>query len=118
MFDFEKLDVYQEIRSLNAKVLHLLFTRKDFDIYVTEQFKRASLSSLLNLAEGTGRMTNTDKKRYYITARASVFECVAILQTLLDLGSLESDFYEELYKSYDKISRMLLGMIRSLDSTP
>lgn len=115
MFDFEKLDVYQEIRSLNTKVLHMLFTRKDFDTYLSDQFKRASLSGVLNLAEGTGRMTNADKKRYYITARASVFECVAILQVLLDMGAIESSLYEDIYKGYDKISRMLLGMIRSLD---
>ena len=116
MFDFEKLDVYQEIRSLNTKVLYMLFTRKDFDSYLSDQFKRASLNALLNLAEGTGRMTNADKKRFYITARSSVFECVAILQVLSDMGSIEASMYEEIYKGYDKISRMLLGMIRSLDT--
>ncbi|NUQ26364.1 MAG: four helix bundle protein [Saprospiraceae bacterium] len=115
MFDFEKLDVYQEIRMINGKTLKWLFAKKNADLYLVDQFKRASIGSLLNLAEGTGRMTAPDKKRFYISARASIFECTAILQTLLDLQMIEESFYQELYEGYEKISRMLLGMIRSLE---
>ncbi len=115
MFDFEKLDVYQEIRTLNIRVLQMLLSQDNMDPYLKEQFKKASLSSLLDLAEGTGRMNNADKKRFYISARSSVFECVAILQILLDLSILDESSYEKFYKGYDKISRMLLGMIRSIE---
>jgi four helix bundle protein len=116
VFDFEKLEVYQEIRTTNLKVLKHIFSHKtSIDPYLQDQFKRASLSALLNLAEGTGRMTNPDKKKFYITARSSIFECVAILQTLYDLQSLEQNLHDELYTSFEKCSRMLLGMIRSLE---
>ncbi len=115
MFDFEKLEVYQEMRVVNLKVLKNLFTQKAvLDPYLLDQFKRASLSALLNLAEGTGRMSGPDKKKFYTTARASVFECVAILQILLDTEVIEKSLYDELYEGFEKVSRMLLGMIRSM----
>ena len=115
MFDFEKLEVYQEMRGVNLKVLKHLFTHKALDPYLQVQFKRASLSALLNLAEGTGRMTSPDKKKSYITARSSVFECVAILQIMHDTDLVEKSFYDDLYAGVEKVSRMLLGMIRSLE---
>lgn len=116
VFDFEKLEVYQEMRGVNLKVLKHLFTHTtDLDPYLQDQFKRASLSALLNLAEGTGRMTSPDKKKFYITARSSVFECVAILQILFDTNAIEKSLYDELYTGFEKISRMLLGMIRSME---
>lgn len=115
VFDFEKLEVYQEMRGVNLKVLKHLFTHKALDPYLQDQFKRASLSALLNLAEGTGRMTSPDKKKAYITARSSVFECVAILQIMHDTDLVEKSFYDDLYAGFEKVSRMLLGMIRSLE---
>lgn len=115
VFDFEKLEVYQEMRGVNLKVLKHLFTQKSLDPYIQDQFKRASLSALLNLAEGTGRMTSPDKKKFYITARSSVFECVAILQIMHDTDLVEKSFYDDLYAGFEKVSRMLLGMIRSLE---
>ena len=115
VFDFEKLEVYQEMRGVNLKVLKHLFTQKSLDPYIQDQFKRASLSALLNLAEGTGRMTSPDKKKFYITARSSVFECVAILQIMHDTDLVEKSFYDDLYAGFEKVSRMLLGMIRSME---
>jgi four helix bundle protein len=85
----------------------------DIDPYVIDQWKRASLSSVLNLAEGTGRMTPADKKHYYTLARGSIFECAAILELVFALGGLTKEEFEELYDGYEKASKMLLGMYRS-----
>ncbi len=113
MFDFEKLDVYQVIRNNNSKVLKFVFSHSTLDLYLKDQWKRSTLSILLNLAEGTGRMTNPDKKHYLTVARGSVFESVAILEAVHDLGFIEESNFKEFYDSYEQISKMLLGMIRS-----
>ena len=83
------------------------------DPVIVDQWKRASLSSVLNLAQGTGRMTSNDKIHYYTIARGSVFECAAILDLINDLGHLEKEEYENFYMGYEKVSKMLLGMYRS-----
>ena len=99
MFDFEKLEVYQEIRSLNKKLLPLIFKFQNKEPYLADQLKRAGLSVQLNLAEGTGRMTDADKKRFYIMSRSSVNECVSILQSIVDIeitGSHAGSFQRQL----------------------
>jgi four helix bundle protein len=116
MFDFEKLDVYQVIKNNNSKVLKYIFGHPTLDLYLKDQWKRANLSIILNLAEGTGRMSNSDKKHFLTIARGSVFESVAILETVKELGLIEEEMFKEFYDSYEQISKMLLGMIRSYAS--
>lgn len=113
MFDFEKLDLYQELKKLNLMAFQTLREAKDMDPYVMDQWKRASLSSVLHLAEGTGRMTPTDKKHFYTLARGSVFECVAILDMVHRMGHIDEPLFEVFYAGYEKVSKMLLGMYRS-----
>jgi four helix bundle protein len=113
MFDFEKLDVYQVIKGNNSKVLKFIFSHPSLDLYIKDQWKRANMSIVLNLAEGTGRMTNSDKKHFLTIARGSVFESVAILETVKELNLIEENIFKEFYDSYEQISKMLLGMIRS-----
>jgi four helix bundle protein len=113
MFDFEKLDLYHELKKLNFLVYQKISTLTEVDPFIIDQWKHASLSSLLNLAQGTNRMTSADKQHFYTISRGSVFECVALLELTKELGYLTSDEYEEFYLGYEKASKMLLGMYRS-----
>ena len=115
MFDFEKLDIYQVLRDLNFKVFSFLNGEKKIDPYVKDQWKRASQSAVLNLAEGTGRMINEDKKHFLTLSRGSIFESVALMQQVFDLDQIEPGLYQELYEKYEQASKMLLGMYRSYD---
>ena len=45
-----------------------------------DQLKRASLSVPLNLAEGYGRISKADQKRFFKIALGSARECQALLQ--------------------------------------
>jgi four helix bundle protein len=115
VFDFEKLEVYQVVKSQNLKALTLISQSTLIDLYIKDQWKRASLGILLNLAEGTGRMSVQDKKNYYTMARGSVFECAAILDVLHEMKLVEEDFYVGLYAGYEQCSKMLLAMYRSME---
>ena len=115
MFDFEKLDIYQVLRDLNYRVFTYLNEDKKIDQNIRDQWKKASQSSVLNLAEGTGRMTTEDKKHYLTISRGSIFESVALMQQVFDQGNIDTKIYEELYAKYEQASKMLLGMYRSYD---
>jgi four helix bundle protein len=115
LFDFEKLEVYAKIRELNKELLPWIFKHQEKHSYLCDQLKRASLSAMLNLSEGTGRMSIQDKKQFYIRARASVFESVSILQVLNDLGILSDESYDFFYDRFEQVSKMLLGMIRNIN---
>ena len=111
MFDFEKLDVYQETKAINKKVLAFIFTSIKDD-YIKDQWKKATLSMMLNLAEGTGRRANSEKKHFYTISRSAVFECVALMDVLVGMEMLPEEKYKEFYESYEKISKMMLGLFR------
>ncbi len=113
MFDFEKLDVYQISLKLNIEVLKWLAGKQGFDPYFKDQLRRATISVGLNLAEGTGRYSAADKKRFFVIARSSVYECVSILQILKGTNEISLEHYNHFYQEYEKLSKMLLGLYRS-----
>ena len=115
MFDFEKLEVYGKVQDVNVKVLTYLSGASGIDGYIRDQWKRASLSALFNLAEGTGRMSKQDKKHFYTIARGSVFECVAIMNLLKEIDAVDEGFYKNVYAEYESCSKMLLAMYRSMN---
>ena len=115
MFDFEKLELYKVLKDQNLKVLTFLIKVENIDKYIVDQWKKASLSILTNLVEGTGRMSANDKKHYYIMARGSVFECTALLDLVHEMKLVDDVFYEDIYLGYEQCSKMLLAMYRSMD---
>lgn len=82
--------------------------------YICDQLARASFSIVLNIAEGSGKSSNNDRKNYFTIARGSVFECVAVLDILSEQEQISIDVYELNLKLADEISRMLFTMIRNL----
>ena len=53
MFDFEKLEVYQIAKGVVTDSLKIIYSNTNLDGYIKDQWKKASMDILLNLAEGT-----------------------------------------------------------------
>ncbi len=113
MFDFEKLDVYQVVKANNARILKFIVQHETMDPFIREQWKKTGMGIVLNLAEGTGRMSNAEKKSFLTDARGNVFQAVAILETVKEMELIDESRFKEFYDGYEQISKMLLGMIRS-----
>jgi four helix bundle protein len=114
MFDFEKLEIYQLVKQTNLEVLKYIFSGQIKDPYLMDQFKRATLSVQLNLAEGTGRFSSNEKKHFITVSRSAAFECVAILDVLKGLGIMDQKLYDQYYANYEQMSKMLLGLYRNV----
>jgi four helix bundle protein len=80
------------------------------------QLRRASLSIVLNIAEGTSRFSKPDRRNFCVIARGSVFECVAIFDVLKDDKQLSVEEYNQFYALSEEISKMLFAMIRNLEN--
>jgi four helix bundle protein len=68
----------------------------------------------LNIVEGSVKFSKADRKNYFTTARASVFECVAVLDILKDEDKLSDSDFDGLLKDADELSRILYSMIKNL----
>ncbi len=116
MFDFEKLDVYQKAKGINKDVLKFLKNNRQVDSYLRDQLRRASISMVINIAEGTGKFSKADKKNFYTISRGSVYECVSLFEIIFEEEQITKDLYKEFYQKFETISKMLLGLINSQKS--
>lgn len=98
MFDFEKLEVYKKAVFFYKEVILLLAHAKP-DSTIRSQLKRAALSISLNIAEGSSRFGNKDRKAFFVIARGSAFECAAILNIL----KMDHASYSEILDIYKKM---------------
>ena len=75
------------------------------------QMRRAVLSVKLNLAEGSSRKSEIERKRYYEISRGSIVEIDAVLETAVDVGFLKKEELngvgEKLNKCFAMLSKML-----------
>ena len=80
ILDHERLEVYQRALEFHTLVLTLLPPRGFRTL--RDQLERASLSTVLCIAEGAGRTSGADKRRFYGMARGSMTESAAVLDVL------------------------------------
>lgn len=79
MLGYEKFGAYQKSLQFFAFVLKVLETIPSGNGAVTEQFRSAALSVVLNIAEGSGKPSGRDRNRSYQIAKGSAMECGALL---------------------------------------
>ncbi len=114
MFPFEKLEVYSKAFGVHLKVHAFLKATPSLAPYLKNQYGRASLSIMLNIAEGSGRMTDKDRRSFFVNARGSAFECAAIADLLLAQQDISPTLHQELKSNYEEISKILYALIRNL----
>ena len=120
MFDHEKLDVYRiELRFVAwvADVLEEISAmpaRKTGE--VCDQLDRASLSCLLNTAEGNGKRQRQIRAKFFDDARGSATECAACLDALVAKKVLKEERIYEGKTILVRIVSMLCGLVNRFDS--
>src|SRR5688500_6627872 len=78
--DAHKLAVYHVAVAFQATAMALL---PKGHAVMRDQLERASLSIVLNIAEGAGRRSRRDKARFYTIARGSAMESLALIDVLI-----------------------------------
>ncbi len=88
LLDAEKLICYQV--ALELQVLCASLVPPNHRV-LQDQLERASLSVVCNIAEGAGRRSRKDKRRFYAMARGSATESAAIVDVLRLRGLAPDD---------------------------
>lgn len=115
MKDFRTLQVWEESHKLTLEVYKT--TRKfpkDEQFSLTSQFRRASYSIGLNIAEGCGRNSDADFGRFLVIAMGSANELDYCNMLLRDLEYISLEEYENFYQKIEEIKKMLNSLIVKL----
>jgi four helix bundle protein len=83
LLDAERLDVYRVALEFHSQASVLALRA---DAVVRDQLRRASLSVVLNIAEGAGQRSRAQKRHLYAIARGSAMESAAIFDVLRGQG--------------------------------
>jgi four helix bundle protein len=114
-----RIERFEEILSWQkAKILTLLVYKtfeKSNDFGFKSQIERASVSIMNNIAEGFERKSNKEFKQFLFIAKGSCGEVRSMLHLALDLNKIDKQKFDELYNLSLEISKLLSGLIKTLD---
>jgi len=105
-FGHEKLDVYRaaiEYVGWAYRYCESLTGHRN----AKDQLLRASQAIPLNIAEGNGKATDGDRRRYFEIARGSALECGAVQDVLQVCGALSAEENTSRKALLDRIVAML-----------
>jgi len=75
--------------------------------FLADQLRRAATSVALNFAEGCGKETKRDRRRYFMASRGSAYEVAAVLDVGERLGVVASDAQQRGRHICDHLAAML-----------
>jgi four helix bundle protein len=112
---FEDLVVWQKSKDL-AVAIYGTTSQGAFarDFGLKDQIRRAAVSVMSNIAEGFGRYTKPEMRRFVTIARGSVAEVQAQLYLAKDLGYIMAAEHRTLNVLCNEIDRMLAALRTSL----
>ena len=115
MENFRKLKVWGKSHNL---VLNVYKITKDYpktELYgLVSQMKRASISVVANIVEGTKRKTSADRRHFLVMSQTSLEELKYYFLLSLDLKYIVIDTKEILIEKAREIGRMLTGLSKSI----
>lgn len=115
---FEDLKCWQAARELVKMVYTISRTgelAKDFE--TKNQFRKAALSSMNNIAEGFGRFSRKDFIRFLDISQSSALEVQSMLYVLTDLEYFTTDRIEDIRLKAEETKNLTLALIKYLRST-
>ncbi len=80
-----------------------------------EQIEAASTSIAMNLAEGKGRYSGKEFRRFCFISRGSLYETMTLLEIFHRKTWISADTYDALKTEAIEIAAMIKGLINSLE---
>ncbi|MEK6751408.1 MAG: four helix bundle protein [Chloroflexota bacterium] len=115
MKDFRTLKVWEKAHDLVLEVYKSTGSFPKQEMYgVTSQIQRAAVSVPTNIAEGCGKDSDAELKRYFLIAMGSSSELEYLLLLARDLGYLPAENYQPLQFRLVEVRKMLNAFIQHL----
>lgn len=115
-----KIDRFEDILSWQKAKLLTIDIYKTFDncrdFGFKDQIQRTSVSIMNNIAEGFERRGDKEFKKFLFIAKGSCGEVRSMLYLAFEMNYLTKEKCRELYDLSLEISRLLSGLIKTLNS--
>ena len=112
-FDHERLDVYRVSLEFVILITKFLESNRHIERRFRDQLGRASLSIPLNIAEGNGKRSRRDRRRFLEIARGSAMESAAILDLLSATQTISPEEFTNAKRLLIRVVSMLTRMTSS-----
>ena len=108
----QKLDIYSFSKAFVLECYKLTKSLPDSEKFgMISQIRRAALSVHLNIAEGSSRKSETERKRFYEIARGSIIEIDAALDIANNLKYLDNYDTLNIGETMIRCFKILSGLI-------
>lgn len=115
MHNFKNLDAWKEGMGL-SKIIYLI--TKDFPgdekFGLISQMRRASVSIISNIAEGSAKSSSKEFSHFLSIAQGSAFELESQILLSIELGHISLDSTSELILKINKIQKIIYGLKKSI----
>lgn len=115
VLDHERLDVYHLALDFLVFANGVIEGLPRGRSHLADQLTRASTSIVLNLAEGVGRHSKPDKRRYYLTARGSATESAALLDICMRLKLVDEVGHKAAKGTLLRVVSMLIKLAQACE---
>jgi four helix bundle protein len=110
---FEDILAWQKAKVMTLKIYSLFKNSKDFGF--KDQICRSSVSVMNNIAEGFERKSDQEFKHFLFIAKGSCGEVRSMLYLATELDYISNEDYLFLNKSCNEVSKILSGLIKTLN---
>ena len=115
MRDFQQLEIWQRSHQLTLKVYTITQSFPKEELYgITSQMRRSSSSIPTNIAEGCGRNSAAELKRFLAIAAGSSSELQYQLLLSKDFHYLTDSIFKELHDEVIQIRKMIYSYSEKL----
>jgi four helix bundle protein len=115
-FDHERLDVYQAALDFVVLCEDVLEQLPRGRAHLADQLARASISIVLNIAEGAGKYHKPDKRRFYLTACGSATESAAVFDICSRLELIDPERHRRGKELLNRVVAMLVKLATALEA--
>ena len=109
---FERLDAYRVARDALRPVIAYRARLRGLPGEGASQLERATVSTVANIAEATGRNTPADRRNRFAIARAEANEAGAMVEIVALYGVFSNEDYRTLRSSFQRVTYMLTALMR------
>jgi len=112
---YRDLEVWQKAMELVTDIYKVTHTYPKEELYgLINQLRRASVSVPANIAEGWGRGTTKEYIQFLRIARGSLLELETLMTISHNLGYVNAQDPEPIFKKIQEINKMINDLIKGL----